>query len=442
MPGAEPVPADSSAITVDVVRPADLVALSFTATGCEVVSSSGVPRLRPQAQVQARLTVELAYQHLAEEAVYEGLAPKPPEFPAGNGTDFIDGLPDPDDPVDPDGTRTVPPVEVRPARASRLVFDVPVGESIELSTAGLLAALGRLKLAVHPLAAPAPITLVPIDPGAGPVLHLPGGLAAVVSDQGPVVSRATGALRAPRMGDVETFLATARDHRRMRALLATSAGGVARRNLDMGPLGGLIGPPIVIPPWPRPRPRYSRPPDEGETALEAPFRLIVSPSNLAGWAHADKPVRAADADGHVELWHTRLGVRQEHPDGRVSVDERSGIQRTVRAIWARDREGMGAWQTIKAPTHDQLPFRMSLDGADRHMLVRQTAETWPGKAGALLRPKPVEARELWLSALGAWLDLHGDWIAGPYSEASIASILSWDHEAPAGRDQYVRVVYP
>ncbi len=444
--GAAGVEADASAITVDVVRPADLVALSFTATGCELVSSADAPVLRPVAGATARLVVRFAYQHLAEEAIYEGLAPKPlpfpPAVPGETGSEIPDPAPDPADPVNGEDARTVPPVQVLPAKTSRLVFDMPEGESIEFSTAGLLAALGRLQLVVHPLATPAPTTPPAVGPGVGPILQLPGGLAAVISDRGPVFSRATGVMRPPRMADVDSFLATTRDLRRVRALLTTTTGTVAGRTVDLGSLADVVLPPIIVRPRPRPRPTLSRPPEPGETALEAPFRLVISPSRLAGWAHAADPVRAADAPGHVELWHTRMGVREERADGTVAVDERSDAQRTVRAVWARDREGMGAWQTLKEAEHNQLPFRMSLDGADRHMLVRQTAETWVGQAGKLLTPEPVEARELWLSALGAWLDLHGDWTTGPYSAASIASILSWDHEAPAGRDQYVRVVYP
>ena len=73
-------------------------------------------------------------------------------------------------------------------------------------------------------------------------------------------------------------------------------------------------------------------PRRNETALEVPWRLIVSPSNLAGWAHANKPVTHGDV---TELWHTRLGVRGERPDapGTFGVDERAAFYRTLRAIW-------------------------------------------------------------------------------------------------------------
>lgn len=438
---AEALTVDSGGITVDVVRPADLVALSFTAHGCRLVRRGKTLALCPEEGARARLAVTLAYQHLAEQAIYEGLAPKPPTFPTGNDV-IADPAPDPNDPVDGTSARIVPPAKVRPARASRLVFDVPAGEIIEFSTTGLLDALGRLRLLVHPLATPPPSASAAPATGAGTVLHLPGGLVAVVSEQGTVVSRPTAQQKPSRTGDVERILTTARDLRRARTALMATAGTVTGRNLALGVLADVVAKPPGVRPRPRPGPVFSRPPEADETAIEAPFRLVISPSARAGWAHAAEPVRAADAAGHVELWHTRMGVRREDVDGTVSIDERSGTQRTVRAVWARDREGMGEWRTLKVPTHDQVPFRMSLDGADRHMLVRQTAETWPGRRGSLLPPKPVDARELWLSALGAWLDLHGDWVTGPYSLAGIASILSWDHDAPLGRDQYVRVVYP
>ena len=46
---------------------------------------------------------------------------------------------------------------------------------------------------------------------------------------------------------------------------------------------------------------------------------------------------------------------------------------------------MPNWKTLKQPLHENVPFRMSLDSADRHMLVRQSAETWVGKNGPTQR---------------------------------------------------------
>jgi hypothetical protein len=104
---------------------------------------------------------------------------------------------------------------------------------------------------------------------------------------------------------------------------------------------------------------------------------------------------------------------------------------------------MADFKTELKPTHVDSPFRSSLDGADRHMLVRQSSETWIGAGAQRIRPEPVEARSLYLSAIGAWLDFHGAWDTDPYSAGGLmSSIESWDHIAPMGRDQYVKVVYP
>ena len=210
----------------------------------------------------------------------------------------------------------------------------------------------------------------------------------------------------------------------------------------LGPGGLVVGPPIGRPR--RPRPSLSSPPGALETSIEAPFRLVISPSVEARWAHAEAPVSADDEPRHVELWHSRLGTAKEEPDGTISVDERDSRRRTIRAIWARDRErSADDWTDPKKNLgHGDDPFRMSLSPADRHMLVRQTSETWLDSRRNPIAPVPVGAKALWLSSLGAWLDLHGGWTTKPYSSAAMSSILEWDHVAPLGRDQYVRVVYP
>jgi len=410
-----------------------------------------------------RLVVRLAYQHVAERAIYEGLAPIPADNPASGQK--------PDDtpnPVDGPNARPTPPVDARPAQTSRLVFELPAGESIPFTTSGVLEALGRLKLLVHPLAKPRQgRTRIPVD---GSVLHLPGGFIATAEAAGLVVSRAPRGTDVPDPTTAAGLSTLARDARRARSVLATRAGtSIAGLDIEEGGgpgsvtiasealsvpslLGraGLIRPDIVI--RPRPRATFSRPPRQFETAIEAPFRLIISPSDRGGWTHSSEPVAAEDAPHRIELWHTRLGVRVEDDD--VTIDERRSSQRVVRALWARDREGpelfengdaaFPDWELLKWPRAVDKPFRSSLDPGDRHMLVRQSSETWLGLRKRPIPPEPVDVEGLWLSALGAWLDLHGEWNTDPYSLAKppMRSILLWDHVAPMGRDQYVRVVYP
>jgi hypothetical protein len=460
---AEPDAAPAApSVHVDVIRAADLVALSVSAVGCELVAGGeSPPALRPIQGQQARLVVTFPYQHLAEEAAYEGRAAG--ESPVKIPDDEHGGVPKDDPTPSNPGVLVTPIVGVRPARSSRLVFAVPEDETIEFSSAGILLAMQRLELAVHPLALPgdAPTTG---STGDSPFIILPGGLVAELGADGVLIARAARGMPVPDTSTADGLSFQARELRRARTALDSTSGVGASRavtrvaegvahELSIGDLtvgarpifgpGGLVGEPR---PRPRPRPTLSRRPTDRETAIEAPFRLVISPSRESRWAHATEPVRADDEPHHVELWHSRLGTANQEPDGTTSVDERKDGRRIVRAVWARDRETtITDWETNKKPPHDAAsndPFRMSLDRADRDMLVRQTAETRLGSHNTPIAPVPVRAQAIWLSALGAWLDLHGAWTTKPYSRAGMTSILAWDEVAPMGRDEYVRVVYP
>lgn len=407
--GTQPDPTPD--LVVDIIRPDDLVSLSVAGYDVELVTGED-PLIRAGSD-DARLVIGFSYQHLGEEAIYEEEEPE----------------------------TVSPPVGAIPARGSRLVFELEEDEEIEFTTSGILSAIGRLRLVTHPLAKPRGRAL-PVPPG--PILHLPDDIVAVPGPLGVVLTRATARTRAPEAGAAVALARRARDMRRMRDLLTYSTGAAVR--LDEEEIRRIVDTPgLIFPDYPIPvprRPRLSRPTETLETKIEAPFRLEISPSDTAGWVHAVEPVTAEGADHRIELWHTRLGVWTE-VDEEIIIDERNSRQRIVRAVWARDREAMPDWENERTPTHDNLPFRMSLDSADRHMLVRQTSETWIGEDGPVT-PEPVDARAVWLSAWGAWLDLNGRWETEPYTTGAdpMSAIGEWEHVAPMGRDQYVRVEYP
>jgi hypothetical protein len=459
-PGAERAPREPAAasIHVDIIRPADLVALSVDAVGCELVSDgSQRAHLRPIAgQRSPCLIVKYAFQHVGEEAVYEGQS----------GVErFVDEK-DPDKPPKPPvpapkpalNARPTPPVGARAARGTRLVFRIPAEERIEFATAGILAAMSRLPLKVHELATPgdAPTRVATTmrrarvtKKKATPARLVLGNLVGTIADDVITLSRASKQelreLGAPKDGTLAAVAFQALELRRARTLLQSRTGvaespGVLRGSETLGDLfGGLVG-------LTRDGGTHSRPPKPDETSIEAPFRLVISPSEEARWAHVTEPAGAQGASQHVELWHSRLGNLGNRADGSTFIDEKNARRRIVRAIWARDRDRMATadWRdpTRNKPDHgDSDPFRMSLDGADRQMLVQQTSETVRADR-VRVAPVPVAARALWLSGLGAWLDLHGAWKTRPYSDAGIRSMLAWDHLAPMGRDQFVRAVYP
>jgi len=345
----------------------------------------------------------------------------------------------------------------RVARFSRLAFAVAAAEEIAFSSDGVLAAMRRLPLVVVPAATPRSDP----RPGLGSLvghLHLPGGLVLAESVTGPVMTGPDRGNPAPvGAAVVDDLLRGSTALRTARIRLANAVAVDVRRVSDIsrGIETGLFGSggELIVPDLPRfprrPTITKARAPKLDETAIEAPWRLILSPSAAEGFTHADAPVGPADpleplgtlgVAERIELWHSRLGMRRvvEDADGAetVTIDERPDRQRIVRAVWAREREQSDAQPDLNA----QGPFRSSLSPADRWELVLQTSETLTDNLGKIT-PEPVDVKALALSSLGAWLDVHGGWNASSYSKRGIFGALeSWDHIAPMGRDQFVQVV--
>ncbi|MET0901515.1 MAG: LysM peptidoglycan-binding domain-containing protein [Mycobacterium sp.] len=191
---------------------------------------------------------------------------------------------------------------------------------------------------------------------------------------------------------------------------------------------GLRVPALAIPRVtttdPRPADAHGDPtaPADDETAIEAPFRLVVSPNRkYGGFTHATRAESAPEDPNRVGLWHTRLGVRTTDAQGVFTgVDEKDAKFRTVRAVWTRDDDR-------------QADVRFgSLVPEDRRDIAEQT--TLPPKD---TRPEsdPLDVRRLYLSALGAWIDWRGKW-------RDDARLSAYVHQAPMGRDQYVRIERP
>jgi hypothetical protein len=157
-------------------------------------------------------------------------------------------------------------------------------------------------------------------------------------------------------------------------------------------------------------------PKWSETALEVPWKLIVSPNKHAGWAHATGPVTHQN---RTELWHTRLGVRELSISGTAHwiVNEKQSVYRTLRAIWTP-----GFDRAATPDANDMNPFRTSLTNNDRWQLVRLTSDYNMLKAGTTqyYNPSPVDAERFMLSSLGAWMNTRGVWPDAPAGKTSIS----------------------
>ncbi len=163
-----------------------------------------------------------------------------------------------------------------------------------------------------------------------------------------------------------------------------------------------------------------------ETSIEAPWRLYLSPDASETWTHAALPVTE---NNRTELWHTRLAKRVQKGDHFVA-DEAAARQ--IRAVWSPD------YKLGDPPPHSEppVPFRMSLDPDDRDQIVRLSSDfTIPQ-----YQPAAIHADKLFLTTLGAWMDVLGDF--DPFSiPGQPFSVLQWRHIATMGRDAYARVVY-
>jgi hypothetical protein len=179
-------------------------------------------------------------------------------------------------------------------------------------------------------------------------------------------------------------------------------------------------------------------PAADQTAIEFPYRLLLSPDASARWTHRREPFTV---DGRTELWHTRLA--------------RSVSPVPVRAVGRR-------------PVPDTL--RTSLSDRDLDEIVTLTSDfsvrpkswhelglsfpiwfAWMQAAGLFgfdYVPRPLEVEHLMLTPLGASVRSRGHWdYPGERDREALESfgmptpsLERYEHIAGLGRDQLVRVV--
>jgi hypothetical protein len=395
-------------LLLSLLRPEDNLVLTVTGSGLTIdVGDDGVPRLvRRDGVSAASLVVHFPPQHVAEQVYQEqqkGGGHEKPALPAG----------------------------ARFAMPSRLAFDLPAGETIDVTVAGILAAMSRLELLVAPLAAPARVwqlvdgrvTAAP-DPlqtifegvlGLAASAPMSGGALALDRVRATLVLQESGLGVAARMLDPDLRRAVAAAPVEQRSVAFAAVTAVAS-GVDRDLIVRLLRNPDPRPPLP------------AETAIEIPSRLQLSPSSDGGWAHAvDLDDERGGGTGPVELWHTRLGVR-DVKDGAVSIDETHSLQRIVRAVWTRD---ITTWSETPSDVPPHIAFRSSTTPVQRKAFVQLS--TGAGQS-IFSAPPPVAVNRLALSSLGAFMDVRGVWPPNP------TGVLEWQHRATLGRDQYVKVV--
>ncbi|MFE6776677.1 hypothetical protein [Streptomyces sp. NPDC057702] len=370
-----------------VLRGTDLLDLAFSFVGLTFENRLGRRYLvRADPARDGLLVVTFGPQHVLEE-VFQEESPTPP---------------------------AAPPVGSLISGRSVLVFEVGPGDAVAYSEEGLLAAMRALRLRVVDAAREAePVTTLRFgDPGP------PEG-----AGGDPAAGGADAALRASALVRLlrTTAELSARYGTEATLAAASAAGAVVETTTDSDTETATAG---ASPPSAAPRAAAPRVPQDPLadpahpfTGIELPYRLLLSPSQRARWFH--RGVIDPEPGERVELWHTRFTP----PSGRAA-------DRTVRAVWNRDRDpDPGAPET----------FTASLSGPHRTAIVDLTANdglTTP--EGQPFTPLPVAVDNLMLSAVGGWLDSLGQWRE---QRPQGVTLSEWRHQATMGRDHYVRVMF-
>jgi hypothetical protein len=187
--------------------------------------------------------------------------------------------------------------------------------------------------------------------------------------------------------------------------------------LNWDPLELNVSPLADIPPNPTSDQRKNAPeikkPSRLETAIEIPYRLILSPNHDVAWLHSAK---AKTHRGVTELWHTRMALKGKGLKGSTRIIELSRNDRApLRAIWSPD------YNPDKFTNEPPLFGVADIDWgvltamtpSDRHDIVVLTSAFQGYTADRLVLtpyvPEPTWAEQFILSPLGGWLKSRGLW---------------------------------
>lgn len=386
---------------ITVIRPEDLLVLTFEFVGCTLDRRAGTFAAQ---SASSRVIVHFQPQHIAERAF----------FSADNPPKDTSSIPANAKKASSTETPLDPPIDAVMAHGSRLVFALPAGYAGKLTTKGLLD-WSAWTQAVSPSAKPPASSFV--------MTILAGAGKAKFSGSAPSASKNTKATSftlaskgvsnakkyaVPPASDIANIVPAVAGQFEYNPDIATSIKPDVWQDLQ----AAEIAKPSI------------REPNDLETSIEYPYRLMLSPNKYAGWAHRDEPVWNP-SNRRAELWHTRLGVRQ----GK-NVSERAAYFRTLRAIWSPD---YGTSRDLTAAFMER-PFRTSLNRRDRSEIVDLTSNYGLSKT----KTDPLDVKRFMLTSLGAWADFAGGW--DPHADDRL-DVEQWIQRGAQGRDTFVRVCY-
>lgn len=181
-------------------------------------------------------------------------------------------------------------------------------------------------------------------------------------------------------------------------------------------------------------------PGADQTAIEAPYRVILSPTSDMKWQPLLPPSQDRD-----ELWHAAL-YRPAPKPSEEEIPERPPDLRppppTIRAVWTPDlTDATCDHGDAPNPTKDGVPFTLPMTPDQRNQVVHLSANyELTTIENVPYVPVPIDARHLLLTALGANFDIEGHWDPIQIVSNCGLDVASWKHRIGLGRDHYVEVV--
>jgi TAT (twin-arginine translocation) pathway signal sequence len=184
-----------------------------------------------------------------------------------------------------------------------------------------------------------------------------------------------------------------------------------------------------LPPEQRPK-QAPQVPSSEETAIELPYRLVISPNASAQFQSSKTP--DPQSKKRVELWHSRLKSGSE----LEIADPNSKRWQAIRAVWSPD------FPLDKPPdpfpdSSSSVPVCQPMNGDDRKGLVRSST-TFNGQTQNLqwFNPFAMPVKTLALSSLGGSLDGKVNW--EPLQDLSVEG---WEQRTAVLRDNLVKLQF-
>ncbi len=437
--------ATTSTIFFEVMRPQDMLNLSFQTVNMSIQTRNGNSLVKANANQPSYLMVGFPPQALSEQTFVETALSSQTEVPAELSA----------------------PIKTYLSGNTRLVFYVPT-PNIEFSLekkGGLLdwstftQSVSGVALSYKPNIKIDPTWNIPVKFKIGDIKKINLNLGKTAGAEEPAPSKLGAGLlktNTPISNQIKTGgnlganqIKIGATQLKKKASISSAFQDDDFRDFEIANVAPNINPVLIVPIV------YSgrRQPAPNETSIELPAKVILSPDEDATWYHkfASDSKPGPNSGSRTVLWHTRLGLKVDSKSGNIPIWLSDDGKWLYRITPAQPGQAGGEPYVLNGPERvvkeihptvraidltdysnpvDSVP-NPTLLAVDRKMIVDQmTARSLDPKKD----DNPFVVQNLMLTPLGGFLK-------GDYHKAgTFSGVTQWSHLTTLGRDHYVKVV--